>query len=99
MCAKNPSKIPRAQDLHVRFHRVCLDAVAGPRVLAKIDSLQPQTERYERAYTSVFINELEDSVSEHEELIEAIERRDVADAERAAEQNWLNGGTKAGIVP
>jgi DNA-binding GntR family transcriptional regulator len=82
-----------AQDLHVRFHRCCVEAAAGRRLLAELDALQPQVERYERFYTSALISGhgFEAALLEHDEIVRAIRQGDPVAAERAVTANWRNG--------
>ncbi|HOC19399.1 MAG TPA: GntR family transcriptional regulator [Vicinamibacterales bacterium] len=85
-----------AQDLHVRFHRCYVEAVAGPRLLAELDGLQPQIERYERFYTHALINEhrFAEALREHEAIIAAIRQGSPDAAERAVAANWRNGARR-----
>lgn len=84
----------RAQDLHVRFHQVAVEAAAGPRLYAQIDAIRPQVERYERFYTHVLMSGIRDSVREHTEVIAAIRAGDPDAAQRAVEINWRNGAER-----
>src|SRR5690606_29941835 len=83
-----------AQDLHVRFHQIVVEAAAGPRLYAQIEAIQPQVERYERFYTHVLLSGIEDSVREHEDIIAAIRDGDEAAAEAAIELNWRKGAER-----
>lgn len=86
--------VVRAQDLHVRFHRVAVDAAAGPRLYAQIEAVQPQVERYERLYTHVLISGIRDSVREHADVIAAVRSGDADGAQRSIEANWRNGADR-----
>lgn len=90
----NPAEIVEAQDLHVRFHEVTVDAAAGPLLYAQIDRIRPQVERYERLYTHVLISGIQDSVSEHADIIAALREGDPDAAQRASEINWRNGADR-----
>ncbi len=83
-----------AQDLHVRFHQIVVEAAAGPRLYAQIEAIQPQVERYERFYTHVLLSGIDDSVREHEDIIAAIREGDAAAAEAATELNWRKGAER-----
>jgi DNA-binding GntR family transcriptional regulator len=89
--ALTPTPIGQAQDLHVRFHQSFVAAAAGPRLRAEWEGLQPQVERYERAYTSTLITNFEESLQEHEAMITAMEAGDAEAAERSTVLNWRNG--------
>ncbi len=91
--ARTP-EIGSTQELHERFHRSVVDAAAGPRLRAELAALQPQAERYGRAYTGAAIREFEASLSEHEAIIEAIRAADADAAERATTANWRNGAER-----
>jgi DNA-binding GntR family transcriptional regulator len=84
----------RAQDLHVRFHRIHVEAAAGPRLLAELDAIHPQVERYERLYTAALIRGIAESVREHGAIGEAIRSGDPDAAERAVGVNWRNGADR-----
>lgn len=83
-----------AQDLHVRFHNVVVDAAAGPLLYAQIDRIRPQVERYERLYTHVLISNISDSVREHAAIIEALRAGRPEAAKHASEVNWQNGAAR-----
>ena len=83
-----PPDLVAAQDAHARFHRAYVDAAAGPRLKSELDVLQPQAERYERVYTSAVVHGLEDSLREHEAIIEAFRAADGDAAELAVARNW-----------
>lgn len=90
----NPAEIVEAQNLHVRFHEVTVDAAAGPLLYAQIDRIRPQVERYERLYTHVLISGIQDSVGEHADIIAALREGDPDAAQRASEINWRNGADR-----
>jgi DNA-binding GntR family transcriptional regulator len=95
-CAQaSPPDLRRASDVHVLFHRVHVEAAAGPRLLAEINSIQPQVERYERLYTQVLISEMPKSVAEHTGIIAAIRAGDPELAERRVAANWRNGAERS----
>lgn len=86
--------VKRAQDLHVRFHRPLAEAAAGPRLMAQIDALHPQVERYERLYTYALIGEMRTSVEEHAAIIAAIRAGKPDQAERTVQVNWRSGAER-----
>jgi DNA-binding GntR family transcriptional regulator len=85
-------------ELDSSFHNAIVEAAAGPRLLALYGSIKPQTERYWRLYASSIINNLHTSVTEHEEIIDAILQGDPNRAERALQLNWRNGAERLGSV-
>jgi DNA-binding GntR family transcriptional regulator len=86
-----PQRVRSAQDLHVQFHRTCAEAAAGPRLLAELNAIQPQVERYERVYTAALAPEFSESLLEHEQIVAAIAAGDADEAERAVIKNWRRG--------
>ncbi len=86
--SSRPPDILRAHELHVRFHRVCTAAGAGPRLLAELDVLQPQAERYERVYASAVVHAFDEASREHAAIVEALCAGDGDAAERAVQRNW-----------
>ncbi|MGE5357998.1 MAG: GntR family transcriptional regulator [Bacteroidales bacterium] len=92
--------VREAQDLHVKFHRCCVEAAAGRRLLTQLDSLQPQVERYERFYTGALISghRFEAALLEHDRIVEAIRVGDAVAAERAVAANWRNGADRYGPI-
>ncbi len=87
-----PADIAMAQDLDLRFHRLYEQAAAGPRLLAKLDALHAQRERYVRLYTAALMHAhgLQESLGEHEAIIAAISCGDGDAAERHAAFNHRN---------
>jgi len=87
-----PSDIPLAQNLDLQFHRLYEQAASGPRLLAKLNALHAQRERYVRLYTEALMHAhgLEESVAEHEAIVAAIEAGDADAAERHAAFNYRN---------
>jgi len=88
----------RIFDLDMNFHQTIVDASAGPRLLALQRTTKPQTERYWRLYASAILDRLGLSVSEHLEIIRAIEHGDSDAAERAVQMNWENGAERLARV-
>ena len=78
-------------DLDREFHRLIVNAAAGPRLVTLHRAIEPQTERYWRLYASSIINDLSSSTEEHEVIIKALIARDADHLEEALKQNWENG--------
>ena len=89
-----PAELGRAQDLHVRFHRVHVEAVAGPRLRAQVAAIHPLVERYERLYTQALMSQISKSVQEHADIVVAIRAGDPEVAERRVAVNWRNGAVR-----
>lgn len=93
-----PPDHDRLHDLDAAFHRTYVNAAAGARLLAFLDAVKPQAERYERVYVSLLLSELHTSVAEHEAIIRAIRDGDADGAQRAVQTNWRNAGERLGLV-
>ena len=78
-------------DLDREFHRLIVDAGAGPRLMTLHRAIEPQTERYWRLYASSIINNLTASTEEHEAIIRALVASDADRLEEALILNWENG--------
>lgn len=85
-------------DLDIEFHRTYVEGVVGPRLLALHRAIKPQSERYSRLYVSVFINQVDTSVHEHDMITRSIARGDRDAAQRAAETNWHNAAERLAKV-
>jgi DNA-binding GntR family transcriptional regulator len=81
----------RVFDIDKRFHMAIIDAGAGRRLAALHASVRPQVDRYWRLYASSIVNELGQSVAEHDEIVESVRKGDQSAVQRALSQNW-NGG-------
>jgi len=81
-------------DLDISFHQAIVDAGAGARLRAIHRSVKPQTERYWRLYVSAIVDRLDVSVSEHQVIIDSVERGDAEAAEAAVQTNWQNGAER-----
>jgi DNA-binding GntR family transcriptional regulator len=88
----------RIFDLDMEFHRTIVEASAGPRLLELHRSTQPQAERYWRLYASAILDELGTSVTEHEQIIDAVSTGDADAAERGIQLNWENGADRLSKV-
>lgn len=87
-----PSAIARTQELDLKFHALYERAAAGPRLLAKLNALHAQRERYVRLYTAALVHAqgLEESLAEHDAILAAIAAGNAEAAERAAAFNYRN---------
>ncbi|RXH54366.1 GntR family transcriptional regulator [Granulicella sibirica] len=81
-------------DLDAEFHRIIVEASAGPRLMLMHKGIKPQTERYWRLYASNIIDSLDVSVAEHEAIISAIHKGDADAAEKALIANWVKGAER-----
>lgn len=88
----------RVFDLDTLFHRKIVESSAGPRLLGLHHAVKPQIERYWRLYASTIMNELHISVSEHEEIIQAIVKGRAKSIEHAIHANWIGGLERIGKV-
>ncbi len=89
----------RVFDLDLEFHRAYVEGVVGPRLLTLHRAIKPQSERYSRLYVSVLLEELSNSVKEHEAIATSIAKGDPDAAQRAVETNWHNAaGRLARII-
>lgn len=84
----------RVFDLDLEFHRTYVEDVVGPRLLTLHRAIKPQSERYSRLYISVLLDELSNSVKEHEAIARSIAEGDPDAAQRAAERNWNNAAAR-----
>jgi DNA-binding GntR family transcriptional regulator len=91
---QQPPAMAEAGELHVRFHRTHVERSAGPRLRAQLDSIQPQVERYERAYTTVLIGGFYTALDEHDTIVEALRVGNADAAEAAVVTNWRNGAER-----
>jgi len=84
----------RIYELDHVFHRRYVEAAANPRLLALLDAIKPQVERYSRVYATLLVDEINKSISEHDTIVDAIEARDADGAQYAARANWRNAGDR-----
>jgi DNA-binding GntR family transcriptional regulator len=85
-------------DLDQAFHRTCVEAGGGPRILAIHDAVKPQSERYIRLYVSALVDEIGTSVREHDVTIRAIEAGEPEFTQAAVRRNWRNAAERMGKV-
>jgi DNA-binding GntR family transcriptional regulator len=96
--ATKPARAAGIFDLDRNFHRTIVESGAGPRLLVLHKAIEPQAERYWRLYASSIINDLHISISEHEEIIDAIDMGDADRIERGLQLNWRNGAERLAHV-
>src|SRR5437762_2286137 len=84
--------------LDTSFHQSYVEAGAGPRLLALHNAIKPQAERYVRLYTSALVDEIAQSVVEHERIIEEIDTGGAEGARRAVQRNWRNAAGRLSSV-
>ena len=84
--------------LDLDFHRMIVEASAGPRLLELHRTIQPQAERYWRLYAGAILNELGRSVKEHTAIVDAIVAGDADAAESGIQLNWSNGAKRLAKV-
>jgi len=81
----------RVFDIDKRFHTAIIDAGAGRRLAALHASVRPQVDRYWRLYATSIINELGQSVAEHDDIVDSVRRGDATAVQHALNQNWHGG--------
>jgi DNA-binding GntR family transcriptional regulator len=96
--ARSRGNATRFFDLDVEFHRLFVEAVAGPRLLALYRAIKPQSERYIRLYVSVLLDQIRTSVGEHERIADSIASGDADTAQAAAETNWRNASARLAMI-
>jgi DNA-binding GntR family transcriptional regulator len=88
----------RLYDADERFHRLIVEAGAGPRLLALHDAVKPQAERYIRMYISLLVGDIRTSVDEHGDIVASIEAGAADAAERSVETNWRHAAERLSRV-
>jgi DNA-binding GntR family transcriptional regulator len=88
----------RLYDADERFHRLIVEAGAGPRLLALHDAVKPQAERYIRMYISLLVGDVRSSADEHGDIVAAIESGAADAAERSVETNWRHAAERLSRV-
>ena len=86
--ASRPPDVARSHDRHARFHRTFATAAAGPRLLAELEVLQPQAERYERVYSSAVVSSVDEAARDHAAIVDALRAGDADGVERAVARDW-----------
>ena len=95
---KSPVDFDRLFDLHNAFHRVLIDACAGPRLHALLESVRPQVDRYEWIYAPLVGPDFGATIDEHIAIIDAVRGGSANAAEEAVRANWRNGADRLGQV-
>ena len=80
------------------FHRLIVESGAGPRLHNLHKMIEPQVERYWRLYASSIIGNLQYSIDEHNEIINALIAGDANLMERSLQINWEMGRERLGKV-
>jgi DNA-binding GntR family transcriptional regulator len=81
-------------DLDGQFHGLYVTRAGGARVRILHDAIKPQADRYALMYTYALFDRITVSASEHEAIIDAIDRGDPEAARRAADANWRNAADR-----
>ena len=81
----------RLHDLDAAFHHACTHAAAGPRLLALLEVVKPQAERYNQLYANVLPKRISATVTEHDAIIRCIRAGDAEGARLAVEANYGHG--------
>jgi len=88
----------RIFELDLSFHRIIMEASAGPRLIDIHRTIQPQAERYWRLYAGAILDKLHASVAEHNDIIKALASGDPNKAEKGLQVNWQNGMERLSAV-
>jgi DNA-binding GntR family transcriptional regulator len=88
----------RIFELDLSFHRLIMEASAGPRLIDIHRTVQPQAERYWRLYAGAILDKLHASVAEHNNIIKALASGDPNKAEKGLQTNWQNGVERLSAV-
>ncbi len=88
----------RIFELDLNFHRIIMEASAGPRLTDIHRTIQPQAERYWRLYAGAIVDKLDASVAEHNDIIKALGAGDPNKAEKGLQVNWQNGVERLSAV-
>jgi DNA-binding GntR family transcriptional regulator len=95
---RDPSKQVTIFDLDSEFHRLVVESGAGPRLRMWHKTIEPQVERYWRLYSNFIMNNLRYSITEHNDIINAIKVGDPDLTERSLQANWEKGCERLGHV-
>ena len=77
-----------------QFHRLMTGAGSHPRLLNLREIVEPQVERYWRAYAVMRADAVGSSAREHDAIIKAIARGDADAAQYAVRMNWRNSADR-----
>jgi DNA-binding GntR family transcriptional regulator len=81
-------------ELDRQFHRLTTGAGSNPRLTALRETIEPQVERYWRAYAVMRADAVGSSAGEHNDIITALERGDADAAQCAVRTNWRNSADR-----
>jgi DNA-binding GntR family transcriptional regulator len=81
-------------ELDRQFHRLTTGAGSNPRLTALRETIEPQVERYWRAYAVMRADAVGSSAGEHDAIIKAIARGDADAAQYAVRMNWRNSADR-----
>ncbi len=95
---EDPSKQASIFGYDREFHRLVVASGAGLRLRAWHKAIEPQVERYWRLYASSIISNLQLSIDEHNDIINALADGDAARTERSLQVNWEKGCERLGHV-
>ena len=98
LCRAKRSDPNRIFELDLNFHRMIMQASAGPRLIEIHRTIQPQAERYWRLYAGAILDKLDESIREHDDIIKALASGDSNKAEKGLQMNWQNGAERLSIV-
>jgi DNA-binding GntR family transcriptional regulator len=94
----NPNEQGAIFEVDRNFHHLVVESGAGPRLKSLHKTIEPQIERYWRLYASSIIGNLQLSIDEHNEIIDALVAGDADRMEHALQANWENGCERLGHV-
>jgi len=77
-----------------QFHRLTTGAGSNPRLTALRETIEPQVERYWRAYAVMRADAVGNSAGEHDAIITALARGDADAAQCAVRTNWRNSADR-----
>ena len=81
-------------ELDRQFHRLTTGAGSNPRLTALRETIEPQVERYWRAYAVIRADAVGSSAGEHDEIIKALARGDADAAQCTVRRNWRNSADR-----
>ncbi len=84
----------RFLELDDALHSQFIDAGAGPRLQALLETIRPHAVRYDQLYVVLLAHRMQPSLAEHEAVIRAIAAGHPDRAAHAAEANQRNGGLR-----
>ena len=82
-------------DRQARFHRLMVEASAGPRLLQVYNAVRPHIERYEWLYGTSDETDVEASLAEHAEIAAAIANGDAEVIGAAVGHHWERAAARS----